>query len=89
MQLSWEQQSFRLRSVRPVAGVSCWGVCEWAIADLFAPFPAGKCPVLVDGGDQTVGKHFFEASQLRTSHPHSIRQIGLQSAVIQFGHTGN
>lgn len=90
IQLSWEQQSFSLRSVRPVASVSCCcAIPNWVIAGLFAPFPAGKCPVLVGRGDQAVGKHFFEASQLRASHPRSILQIGLQSAVIQFGHTGN
>lgn len=88
MQLSWEQQSFSVRSVRPHS-VSCCDIHKRVIAGLVAPFPAGRCPVLVGRGDQTVGKHFFEASQLRTSHPHSIRQIGLRSAVIQCGHTGN
>lgn len=89
MQLSWEQQSLSWRSVGAVAGVSCCDIHKRVIAALVAPFPAGKCPVLVGRGDQTVGKHFFEASQLRTSHPRSIRQIGLRSAVIQCGHTGN
>lgn len=70
-------------------GVRCRSARQWVTAGLRAPFPAGKCPVLVGRGDQAVGKHLLAASPLRASHPRGSRQIGWQSAVIQFGHTGN